>query len=156
MSEHFWLLNEIQTHSVIWDGRRRNRNQRKDHKLARSFESLRKRQPRRWRQRERRRRSRKLVWKVVLRDYVVSGFELKIYKHICARGKWLIWMYTCELYAMVCGQKCRRFDGIRRRYVVRFIGHLMRCRWHSLRVTWVCVRRARARLLPTTLGYMPN
>lgn len=85
------------------------------------------------RRRRRRIRRRKLVWKVVLRDYVVSGFELKFTNTFVRQM-----IDMCELYAMVCGQSA---DGSTASVVVivRFIGHFMRCRWHSLRECVWCV-----------------
>lgn len=74
----------------------------------------------------------------MLRDFVVSGFELKFTNTFVRQM-----IDMCELYAMVCGQSA---DGSTASVVVivRFIGHFMRCRWHSLReCVWsvcVCVR----------------
>lgn len=152
---------------------RRNRDMRRpscdtkikenDHKLARSFShrpfrvcvcallrSWQRRRPpppttttgqRRWR----RIRRRKLVWKVVLRDYVVSGFELKFTNtFVCAANDWYVWI----VYAMVCGQSA---DGSTASVVVivRFIGHFMRCRWHSFRACAGLCSRSRALLVHT-------
>lgn len=38
-------------------------------------------------------------------------FWIKIYKHICAANDWYVWVVRNGLWP-----KCRRFDGIRRRY----------------------------------------